>query len=98
MDKVKAEKAREHQRELYICFIDYKKTFDCVDHGRLWVTMGGYGSGSTPDSVTEKAVCQPGSDSQDGVWRHRQHSHWERSAIGMYQLTTAIQFLSRKYN
>ena len=51
-----------------------------------------YGSASTPDSVTEKAVHQPGSDSQNGVWRDRQHRHWERSATGMYPLTTAIQY------
>ena len=38
----------------------------------------GYGSASTPDSVTEKAVHQPGSDNQDGVWRDRQHRHSER--------------------
>ena len=31
------EKAREHQRDLYRCFIDYNKAFDCVDHERLWV-------------------------------------------------------------
>ena len=58
----------------------------------------GYGSASTPDSVTEKAVHQPGSDSQDGVWRDRQHQHWEWSATGMYTLTTAIQYLCRKHN
>ena len=33
------EKAREHQRDLYMCFIDYKKVFDCVDHERLWVIL-----------------------------------------------------------
>ena len=54
-----------------------------------------HGSASTPDSVTEKAVLQPGSDSQNGVWRDRQHRHWERSATGMYPLTTAIQHLRR---
>ena len=58
----------------------------------------GYGSASTPDSVTEKAVHQPGSDSQDGVWRDRKHRHWERSATGMYTLTTTIQYLRRKHN
>ena len=53
----------------------------------------GYGSASTPDSVTEKAVHQPGSDSQNGVWRDRQHRHWERRATGMYHLTTAFQYI-----
>ena len=90
-------KAREHQRDMYMCFIDYKKAFDCVDHERLGDTEG-YGSASTPDSVTEKAVQQPGSDSQDGVWRDRQHRHWERSATGMYPLTTTMQYLRRKHN
>ena len=33
------EKAREHQRDLYMCFVGYKKAFDCVDHERLWVIM-----------------------------------------------------------
>ena len=33
------EKAREHQRDLYMCFIDYKKAFDCVDHERMWVIL-----------------------------------------------------------
>ena len=70
------EKAREHQRDLYMCVIDYKKAFDCVDHEIRWVILGD-GSASTPDSVTEKAVHEPGSDSQNGVWRDRQHRHWE---------------------
>ena len=48
--------------------------------------------------VTEKTVHQPGSDSQYGVLRDRQHRHWERSATGMYPLTTAIQYLRRKHN
>ena len=30
------EKAREFQKNLYFCFIDYTKAFDCVDHNKLW--------------------------------------------------------------
>ena len=30
------EKASEFQKNIYICFIDYAKTFGCVDHSRLW--------------------------------------------------------------
>ena len=30
------EKAREFQKNIYLCFIDYAKTFDCVDHNKLW--------------------------------------------------------------
>ena len=30
------EKAKEFQKNIYFCFIDYAKVFDCVDHDRLW--------------------------------------------------------------
>ena len=30
------EKARECQKNIYFCFIDYDKAFDCVDHNKLW--------------------------------------------------------------
>ena len=30
------EKARELQKNIYFCFIDYIKAFDCVDHNKLW--------------------------------------------------------------
>ena len=31
-----ADKAREFQKNIYFCFIDYTKAFDCVDHSKLW--------------------------------------------------------------
>ena len=37
------ESARDNQRKLFMCFIDYKKAFDCVDHQRLWNTLKGMG-------------------------------------------------------
>ena len=30
------QKAREFQKNIYFCFIDYLKAFDCVDHSKLW--------------------------------------------------------------
>ena len=33
------EKAREFQKNIYLCFIDYVKAFDCVDHNKLWKTL-----------------------------------------------------------
>ena len=30
------EKAREFQKNIYFCFIDYVKAFECVDHSKLW--------------------------------------------------------------
>ena len=47
------EKAREFQRNIYFCFIDYAKAFDCVDHNELWKIlkeMGMYMGFSRPAS------------------------------------------------
>ena len=43
------EKAREFQKNIYFCFIDYAKTFDCVDHNKLWKIMKEMG---IPDHLT----------------------------------------------
>ena len=32
-------KAREFQKNIYFCFIDYAKAFDCVDYNKLWITL-----------------------------------------------------------
>ena len=40
------EKAREFQKNLYFCFIDYAKAFDCVDHNKLWEILKEIGSNS----------------------------------------------------
>ena len=33
------EKAREFQKTIYFCFIEYAKAFDCVDHNKLWTIL-----------------------------------------------------------
>ena len=43
------EKAREFQKNIYYCFIDYAKAFDCVDHNKLWKTLKEMG---IPDHLT----------------------------------------------
>ena len=43
------EKAREFQRNIYFCFIDYAKGFDCVDHNKLWKILKEMG---IPDHLT----------------------------------------------
>ena len=43
------EKAREFQKNIYFCFIDYAKAFDCVDHNKLWKTLKEMG---IPDHLT----------------------------------------------
>ena len=43
------EKAREFQKNIYFCFIDYAKAFDCVDHKKLWKILKDMG---IPDHLT----------------------------------------------
>ena len=43
------EKAREFQKNIYFCFIDYAKAFDSVDHNKLWKILKEMG---IPDHVT----------------------------------------------
>ena len=42
-------KAREFQKNIYFCFIDYAEAFDCVDHNKLWKVLKEMG---IPDYVT----------------------------------------------
>ena len=43
------EKAREFQKNIYFCFMDYAKAFDCVDHNKLWKILQEMG---VPDHLT----------------------------------------------
>ena len=56
------EKAREFQKIIYFCFIDYAKAFDCVDHNKLENSERD-GNTRPPDLPLEKCVCRSGSNS-----------------------------------
>ena len=54
-------KAREFQKNIYFCFIDYAKVFDCVDHNKLENSQRD-GNTRPPDLPLEKSVCRSGSN------------------------------------
>ena len=56
------EKAREFQKNIYFCFIDYAKAFDCVDHNKLENSERDVNT-RPPDLPLEKSVCRSGSKS-----------------------------------
>ena len=56
------EKAREFQINIYFCFIDYAKAFDCVEHNKLENSERD-GHTRTPDLPLEKPICRSGSNS-----------------------------------
>ena len=55
-------KKQESSRDIYFCFIDYAKAFDCVDHNQLWKILRD-GNTKPPDLPLEKSVCRSGSNS-----------------------------------
>ena len=55
-------KAREFQKNIYFCFIDYAKAFDCVDHNKLENSERDVNS-RPPDLPLEKSLCRSRSNS-----------------------------------
>ena len=55
-------KAREFQKNIYFCFIDYAKAFDCVNHNKLENSERD-GNTRPPDLPLEKPICRSGSNS-----------------------------------
>ena len=56
------EKSRKFQKNIYFCFIDYAKAFDCVDHNKLESSERD-GNTRPPDLPLEKPVGRSGSNS-----------------------------------
>ena len=57
------EEAKEFQKNIYFCFIDYAKAFDCVDHNKLGKNSERDGNIRSPDLPLEKSVCRSGINS-----------------------------------
>ena len=55
-------KKQEFCKNIYFCFIDYDKAFDCVDHNKLWKNSSRDGNTRPPDLPLEKSVCRSGSN------------------------------------
>ena len=56
-------KAREFQKNINFCFIDYAKAFDCVDHNKLWENSERHGNTRPPELPLEKPIYRSGSNS-----------------------------------
>ena len=56
-------KKQELQKNIYFCFLDYAKAFDCVDHNKLWKILKEMGIPDHLNLPLEKSVCRSGSSS-----------------------------------
>ena len=62
-------KAREFKKNVYFCFIDYAKMFDCVDHNKL-KNSSRDGNTRSPYLPSAKGVCRSRSNSKKGAWHN----------------------------
>ena len=83
------EKAREFQKNIYFCFIDYAKTFDYMDHSKLENSERD-GNTRPPDLPLEKFVCRSGSNSSNWTWNNRLVPNRKRSTSRLYIVTLLI--------
>ena len=84
------QKAREFQKNIYFCFIDYTKAFDSVDHNKLWKVLRRDGNTRPPHLPPEKTVCRSRSNSWNWTWNNGLVQNWERSMSRLYIITLPI--------
>ena len=56
-----SKKQESFKKNIYFCFIDYAKAFDCVDHNKRWKVLKEMGI--SPDLSVEKSACRSGNNS-----------------------------------
>ena len=82
------EKAREFQKNIYFCFIDYTKAFDCVDHSKLWKILKEIG-------IQEHLICllrnlYAGQEATEQDMEQQTGSNRKRSTSRLYIVTLLI--------
>ena len=83
------EKAREFQKIIYFCVIDYTKAFDSVHHNKLWKILKD-GNTRPPYQPPEETICRSRSNNQNWTWNNGQVQNWERSKSRLYIVTLLI--------
>ena len=87
------EKSRDFQKNIYFCFIDYAKSFDCVDHTKMWKILKEMG---TPDYLT--CLLRSLYAGQEATFRTRHGTmHWFQTGTGVHQSCTMAPCLFNLY-
>ena len=76
-------KAREFQKNIYVCYIDYAKVFDCGSQKTVCNSKRDVNT-RPPDLPPEKSVCRSRSNSYNWTWKNRLVPNWERSTSRLY--------------
>ena len=83
------EKAKGFQKNIYVCFIDYPKTFDCVDHNKLENSSRDENT-RPPYLPPEKPVCRSRSNNKNQTWNNGLVPNWEKSTSRLYIVSPVI--------
>ena len=86
------EKTREFQKNIYFCFIDYAKAFDCVDHNKLKILQ----EMEIPDHLTcllRNLICRSGSNSQNWSQNNRLVPNRKRNMLRLLIVTLLISLI-----
>ena len=75
-----SKKAREFQKNIYFCFIDYAKAFDCVDHNKLWKILQEMG-------IPDHLICLLRNlyAGQEAIVRTGHGTNWPQIDKGVHQ-------------
>ena len=82
------EKARECQKNIYFCFIDYAKVFVCVDHNKLWKILKEMGLQNYLTCLLRNLYA--GQEITELTWDNKLVQNWERSTSRLYIVTLLI--------
>ena len=69
--------SKEFQKNIYFCFTDYAKTFDCVDHNKLWNILNEMEITDHIACLLKKPVGRTSSNSQNQIWKNKQVQNWK---------------------
>ena len=84
------EKAREFQKNMYLCFLDYAKAFDCVDHNKLWKILKEMGIPDHLTSLLRNLYADQGATVTTGHGTTDWFQIGERSTSRLYIVTLLI--------
>ena len=83
-------KAKEFQKNIYFCFIDYAKAFDCVDHNKLWKLLKEKGIPEHLTCLLRNLYAGQEATGSNWTWNNRLVPNRKRHTSRMYIVTLLI--------
>ena len=84
------EQAGEFQKNVFFCFIDYAKAFNCVDHSKLWKILQYMGIQDHLTDLLRNLYAGQEATVRTGTWENKLVPNWERSTSRLYIVTLLI--------